>query len=85
VAAWAELLAAAVAAASGSTPTTPEGAKRLASGLVGRPAAGSIDVKYRPDLGMVLGQPLGQAPDRIPVGLDGVGDRLAEVVGTSLG
>jgi hypothetical protein len=34
---------------------------------------------------MVLGQPLGQAPDRIPVGLDGVGDRLAEVVGTSLG
>jgi hypothetical protein len=36
VAAWARAVAPAVAAAvSGSTPTTPEGAKRFASGLVG--------------------------------------------------
>jgi hypothetical protein len=27
----------------------------------------------RPDLGMVLGQPVGQAADRVLVGLDGVG------------
>jgi hypothetical protein len=44
VAAWALARPAAEAAASGSTATTPEGAKRLVSGLAGRPAAGSIDV-----------------------------------------
>jgi hypothetical protein len=37
------MAAPALAAASGSTATRPEGAKRLALGLVGRPVAGSID------------------------------------------